>query len=120
MSIEQNMIREQESASVQRVRNDWKTLVEKVSYKAIVNNIPYLAFLALICVLYINNSQRAIEIQREVSRENKKLKELRWRYMDIKTQLMYTQMETEVIKGASGIGLKPLVLPAYSITKDTI
>jgi len=114
------MTREQEAASVQNVRNDWKTLVEKVSYKAIVNNIPYLAFLAFICVLYINNSQRAIDVQRELSRENKKLKELRWRYMDIKTQLMYTRMETEVMKGAAGIGLKPLMLPAYSITKDTI
>lgn len=120
MSVEQNIAGEQDAASVQRVRNDWKTLVEKVSYRAIVNNIPYIAFLALLCVLYINNSQRAIEMQRELSRENKKLKELRWKYMDIKTQLMYTRMETEVIKGAANIGLKPLMLPAYSITKDTI
>ena len=62
---------------VQRVRNDWKTLVEKVSYKAIVSNVPYLAFVAVLCVLYINNTQRAVEMQRELTKQNKILKELR-------------------------------------------
>jgi hypothetical protein len=100
---------------VQHVRNDWKTLVDKVSYKAIVNNIPYLAFVSLLLIIYINNSQRAIEIQGELNRQNKILKELRWKYMDVKSRLMNTQMETQVIKSASKIGLKPMTLPAYSV-----
>ncbi len=104
---------------VQRVRNDWKTLVEKVSYKAIVSNVPYLAFVAVLCVLYINNTQRAVEMQRELTKQNKILKELRWKYMDIKTQVMYVKMETQVIRNASLLGLKPLMLPAYTITAET-
>jgi hypothetical protein len=59
MSTDANIAAEQEVTPVQRVRNDWKTLVEKVSYKAIVNNVPFLAFVALLCVLYINNTQHA-------------------------------------------------------------
>lgn len=105
---------------VQRVRNDWKTLVEKVSYKAIVSNVPYLAFVAVLCVLYINNTQRAVEMQRELTKQNKVLKELRWKYMDIKTQVMYVKMETQVIRNASALGLKPLMLPAYTIAADTV
>lgn len=119
MSKEQIRTQEMEPTPVQRVRNDWKTLVDKVSYKAIVNNIPYLAFVSLLVILYINNSQRAIEMQGELNKQNKVLKEMRWKYMDIQTQLMYTQMETEVIKNASLLGLKPLMLPAYSVVVDS-
>src|ERR1700752_83329 len=99
----------------QKVRNDWQSLVEKVSYKAIVNNIPFLAFLALLSVLYISNSHRAIEMQRELNAQNKILKELRWKYMDVKSQLMYVKTETQVIKNAERIGLKPSLMPAYKI-----
>ena len=115
-------IEQEQVTPVQRIRNDWKTLVNKLSYKAIVSNVPYLAFVALLCVLYINNTQRAVETQRELNKQNKVLKELRWKYMDIKTQLMYTRMETEVIKRAMNIGLQPLTLPAYTIdkTSDTL
>ncbi len=105
---------------VQRVRNDWRSLVEKVSYKAIVNNIPFLAFVALLCVLYISNSHRAIDIQREINAQNKILKELRWKYMDSKSQLMYVKTETQVIKNAEKLGLKPSLLPAYKISKSKI
>ena len=120
MSSEQKPLQQQEQQTpVQRVRNDWKTLVEKISYKAIVSNVPYLAFVAVLCVLYINNTQRAVEMQRELNKQHKVLKELRWKYMDIKTQVMYVKMETQVIKNASALGLKPLMLPAYTINTDS-
>ena len=101
----------------QRVRNDWRSLVEKVSYKAIVNNIPFLAFIVLLCVLYISNSHRAIEMQRELNAQQRILKELRWKNIDTKSQLMYVKTETQVIKSAEKIGLKPSLLPAYKISK---
>ncbi len=103
----------------QRVRSDWKTLVDKLSYKAIVNNIPFLAFVVLLAVLYIGNSQRAVDMQRELNRENKTLKELRWKYMDVSSKLMYVKMESEVIKRASALGMQPMALPAYNITIDS-
>ena len=112
-------VTEQEQQPAQRVRSDWKTLVDKLSYKAIVNNIPFLAFVALLAVLYINNSQRAVDMQRELNKENKVLKELRWKYMDVSSKLMYVKMESEVIKRASSLGMKPMSLPAYSIVIDS-
>lgn len=110
----------QEEAPVQRVRADWNMLLEKLSQKAIVKNVPFLAFVVVLCVLYIGNTQSAIETQRELSKQNKILKELRWEYMDAKSQLMYVQMESQVIKRSSDIGLAPLQLPAYAISKDSI
>ncbi len=112
-------VTEQEQQPAQRVRSDWKTLVDKLSYKAIVNNVPFLAFVALLAVLYINNSQRAVDMQRELNKENKVLKELRWKYMDVSSKLMYVKMESEVIKRASSLGMKPMSLPAYSIVVDS-
>ncbi len=110
----------QEEAPVQRVRADWNQLLERLSQKAIVKNVPYLAFVVLLCVLYIGNTQSAVETQRELSKQNKILKELRWEYMDAKSQLMYVQMESQVIKEGADIGLAPLQLPAYRVSTDSV
>jgi len=118
---EQVEIKEQteQSEPVQTVRKDWQAVVDRLSYKGIVHNIPYLAFLVLLCVLYITNSQKNIETQRVLNRKSQELKELRWKYMDIKSQLMTAGMETEVIRNAAVIGLKPMMLPAYRISLDS-
>jgi cell division protein FtsL len=115
MSSEEINSQQEAAAPAQRIRSDWRSLVEKVSYRAIVNNIPFLAFIVLLCVLYISNSQRAIDMQRELNARNKELKELRWKYMDVKSQLMSVKTETQVMKTAEQIGLKPSLLPAYKI-----
>ncbi len=117
-NVEQNGQQQEVLTPAQRVRNDWRSLVEKVSYKAIVNNIPYLAFVVLLCVLYISNSHRALEMQRELNAQHKVLKELRWKYMDTKSQLMYVKTETQVLKNAENLGLKPSLLPAYKIKQN--
>jgi cell division protein FtsL len=116
MSEETNIPQQEVLTPAQRVRNDWRSLVEKLSYKAIVNNIPFLAYIALLCVLYISNSHRAIEMQRELNAQNKTLKELRWKYVDTKSRLMYVKTETQVMKNAEQIGLKPAMLPAFKVS----
>lgn len=103
----------------QRIRADWKALVGKVTYKAMISNIPYVAFVALLCIIYIANNHRAVETQRELNKQQQVLKELRWRHMDIKTRLMNAGMETEMIRRGELMGLKPLMLPAYSIVVDS-
>lgn len=115
-SVEQSMEQAAGTSPAQRVRSDWKSLVEKLSYKAIVNNIPFLAFVVLLCVLYISNSQRAIDMQRELNQRNKFLKELRWKYMDVQSQLIDVRSEIQVMKNAEKLGLKPSLMPAYKLT----
>jgi hypothetical protein len=121
MMEEETIVQEQEEqmAPPQHVRSDWKAIVEKLSYRGIVNNIPFLAFIVLMCVLYITNNQRTIETQRILTTKNEELKELRWKYMDIKSQLMNAGMETEVIRNAAALGLKPMMLPTYRIALDS-
>ena len=118
---EEKDIQEQiaQAATTDTVRNDWRALLDRLSYKGIVKNVPYLAFLVLLCVLYISNTQRTIETQRALNKKNAVLKELRWKYMDIKSQLMNAGMEATIIRNASAIAIKPMLLPAYKIEIDT-
>lgn len=99
----------------QRIRADWNALMKRLSYTKVISNIPYIAFVALLAVIYIANSHRAVELQREINQRQAALKELRWRYMDSKTRLMNAGMESNIIQSGVPIGLKPLTLPAYSI-----
>ena len=103
----------------QRIRADWKSVMARLSYKGMVSNIPYVAFVALLCIIYIANNHRAVETQRELNKQQQVLKELRWRHMDIQTRLMNAGMETEMIRRGEQMGLKPLMLPAYSIIIDS-
>lgn len=117
---EQSYIKgEGQPEEAQTVRGDWKSMVDKVSQIGIVSNIPYLTFLVLLCVIYITNNQRTIETQRVLNAKAQELKELRWKYMDIKSQLMTAGMEAEVIRNAAALGLKPMMLPAYRISSDS-
>ncbi len=105
---------------VQIVRGDWRAFVDKISYKGLVGNLPFISFLALLCILYISNNHFAVQVQREINAQNKKLKELRWKNMDIKSQLMGKQMESQMIKDVALIGLKPLTVPTYKIEIDSL
>ncbi len=104
-----------EPTPAQRIRADWRALVAKLSYRGIVNNIPFFAFVALLGVVYISSNGSAIDTLRTIEKRQQELKELRWRYMDAKTRLMATGVEADVIRRASAIGLKPLMLPAYKV-----
>jgi hypothetical protein len=103
---------------VQRIRADIRALRDRFSYTKILANIPYIAFLALLAVIYIANSHRAVEMQRELNKQQQVLKELRWRYMDTKTKFMNAATESNVIQSGASLGLKPLTLPAYSIVVE--
>jgi predicted secreted acid phosphatase len=119
MNQEKSATEKQSLTPVQIVRGDWKAFVDKISYKGLLGNMPFISFLAVICILYISNNHFAVQVQREMNAQNKKLKELRWKNMDIKSQLMSKQMESQMIKDAALIGLKPLTIPTSKIVMDS-
>ena len=109
-----------QTESVASEKLDWRKVVDKISYKGIVHNVPYLAFIVLLGVFYIANNNAAIETQRELDKQQKILKELNWRNMDAQSKLMNAGMEAEIIRKGAIIGMKPLMMPAYKISIDTI
>lgn len=120
-NIEVEKPREAESAeNVAAEKLDWRKLLDRISYKGIVNNVPFLAFAVLLGVFYIANNNAAIETQRELDKQQKILKELKWRNMDAQSKLMNAGMEAEIIKRGAAIGMRPLMMPAYKIVIDTV
>lgn len=98
---------------------DWRKVLDRISYKGIVRNVPFLAFVVLLGVFYIANNNAAIETQRELDKQQKLLKELKWRNMDAQSKLMNAGMEAEIIRKGAIIGMSPLMMPAYKIVIDT-
>lgn len=103
-----------------RIRQDWKSFVEKISYKGVVDNLPFIGFIVMLCVCYIANMQHGISVQGELNKNTETLKELRWRYVDAKVRLLNAEMESEIIRNAAEINLSPLDLPAFVLYKDTV
>jgi len=94
----------------------WRQFADRyLSYKAIVHNMPYLMFITFLCILYIANNNHAISLTRSLNEETKVLKELKWRYMDLQSRLMYQTSESQLILKTEAIGLKPLEKPAFEI-----
>lgn len=93
----------------------WNRVVDKISYKGMVKNMPYLIFLTLLAIIYIANINHAIALERQLSAKKKELKQLRWRYMDLQSRLMYQTSESQLKLKTEALGLKPLQEPAFEI-----
>jgi hypothetical protein len=121
--MSENAIRTPETEPVapspaQQVRSDWRALMSQLSYKAVINNITFLSFIALLCVVYISSSHRAVSLQRQISRSSDTLDELRWQYWAAKSKLIGAKKEDVIMRTADSIGLKPSILPAYKISSQ--
>lgn len=95
--------------------NAWNRTVDKISYKGIVKNMPYLIFLTLLAIIYIANNNYAISLVRELDAKKKELKEVHWRYMDLQSKLMFQTSESQLKIKTATLGLKPLAEPAFEV-----
>ncbi len=87
------------------------------SYKFIINNVSYIIFAFILCIIYVANSNKANSLLREQSKKLDQLKEVNWRYKDLQSRLMYQTSENQMRQKADQIGLKPLEKPAFEIYK---
>ena len=99
----------------QRAKRDVRGLLGRLTYKGLINNVPFLMYVAFLGMLYITNSNRAVQTQQELNQEAVLLKELRWRHMDAQTRLTNAGNEQDVMRRAQPLALQPLLLPPYAI-----
>ena len=104
-----------EISPLEIAKRDWKILLNRLSYKGLVKNVRFFIFLAVLCVLYIANSQHAVSIQRQITAQQKIEKDLRYQYNNIKNRMAGLGLETDIIRRAGAIGLKPLTSPPYEL-----
>ena len=70
-----------------------------------LKNIPFLLFLAFLTIIYIANAHYSIKKIRQIQALQKDVKELRWNYMSLKSELMYDIKRVEMMKDVKSMGL---------------
>src|SRR5258705_4497428 len=84
----------------------WKRLL---NYQSVVKQVPFFLFLALLAVIYSYNGHYADKLIRNINRTAKEVKELKYEYIDVKSELMFQSKPSELVKAVEALGLKELV-----------
>ena len=87
------------------VNTGWKRWL---NYQSIVKQVPFFWFLSLLAVLYIYNGHNADKMNRAINRLSREVKELKYEYKSVKSEVMFRSKESELVKAVEPLGLKEL------------
>lgn len=62
----------------------------------VFDNFSFLLFLCFLGIIYIANAHFAEKSVRDIQKLQKEIKELKWEYMSIKSNLMYRSMQSQM------------------------
>lgn len=96
-------------------KTDWR---KNFNYRFIVNNIPFVLFLALIAVLYIYNGHFADKLARKIATSEKNIKELEYEFKTIQSELIFRSKASELIRAVEPLGLRELKQPPMQLTEN--
>jgi Bacteriodetes cell division protein (FtsL-like) len=94
-----------------------------LNYQSVVKQVPFFLFLALLAVIYIYNGHSAEKMIRSINQTAKEVKELKYEYKTVKSEVMFRSKQSELVKAVEPIGLKelttsPVVLPDATEKND--
>ncbi len=69
-------------------------------------NLPFICFLSLLTIIYIANAHQAEKKVRKIHSLKKEVKELEWQYTNVKSDIMYGSMPSQVVEKVEKIDLK--------------
>lgn len=73
----------------------------------IAQNLKYILFLGFMAAIYIGNSHSSEKKIRSIQELQKELKEVRWTYLSLKSELMMESQYSAVIQKVAPLGLSP-------------
>lgn len=79
-----------------------------LNYKAIVRQIPFFLFLAMLAVIYIYNGHMADKTIREIAKTSNELKELQYEFKSVKGDVLHRSKQSELMEAVAPLGLKEL------------
>lgn len=102
---------------VEETENFLKTFFssQKLSAYLVTKNLPFVAFLALLGLVYITNRHLAENTVRRIDKLGKEVKELSWDYKSLNAELMKLTTQTEIAKRADTLGLKERTEPPIKL-----
>lgn len=81
------------------------TALSTILARTVLHNLPFVFFLGLLASIYIANVHYAENKVREIKTLQEEVKELRWRYMSLKSELMYNSKRSEVADKVKDLNL---------------
>ena len=80
-----------------------------LNYQSVVKQVPFFLFLTMLAVVYIYNGHYADKTIRNINRTEKEVKELKYEYIAVKSEVMFQSKPSELVKAVEPLGLKELV-----------
>ncbi len=96
-------------------KTGWQKKLEDWGIQGLVKNIPLIVVLMSFFILNIFVVHFTENTIRDLNQKSTELKQLRWYYIDQKSQLMYMTKESELAKQAMHQGLDVLSSPPSKI-----
>ena len=87
------------------VPSGWKRWL---NYQSVVKQVPFFLFLTLLAVVYIYNGHLADKTIRNINQTQKEVKELKYEYIAVKSEVMFQSKPSELVKAVEPLGLKEL------------
>ncbi|HMO40086.1 MAG TPA: FtsL-like putative cell division protein [Saprospiraceae bacterium] len=78
------------------------------SSELILRNLPFILFLGFLGIVYIANAHYAERNVRKIQVLQRDIKELRWYYMSLESEIMYNSKRSEMIRKVKDDNLRPL------------
>lgn len=82
--------------------------IGQMSSEWVLKNLPFVLFLVFLAVCYIANAHYSEKKVRAIQDLQGEVRELRWEYMSLKSSLMYSTKQSEVVKAVAPMGLRPM------------
>ena len=73
--------------------------------------MPFFLFLAVLAVVYIYNGHYADKTARDINKSVNELKELKYEYKTLRSEVMFLSKQSELAKAVQPFGLKELMAP---------
>lgn len=83
-----------------------------------VKNIPKIAFVMVLCLLYIGNTHYAEKTVRRINQIQAEVEDLRADYTTMKSDMMYASKQSEVARKVSEFGLVESLEPPHKIVVE--
>lgn len=84
---------------------------KQLSMYLVTRNLPFVAFVAFLGLLYISNRHLAERTVRQIDRLGRDVKELGWDHKSLSAELMKLTTQSEIAKRADTLGLKERTEP---------
>lgn len=75
--------------------------------EVIAQNLKFILFLGFVAAIYIANSHSSEKKIRSIQELQRELKEVRWTYLSLKSEVMMESQYSEVVRKVAPMGLSP-------------